>query len=69
MKRLAIFTPALVLVAALLAATPASVRASFACGLQPLKPLVPLGCDDLVLLCRCDLQGQNCRWEWVCVKR
>jgi hypothetical protein len=39
------------------------------CGLKPLKPLPPLGCKDLVAECRCDSDGRNCRWEWVCVPR
>ena len=37
------------------------------CGLPPLKPLVPLGCKDLVLKCQCDRYGQNCIWVWECV--
>ena len=45
------------------------VNAQSGCGLKPLKPLVPLGCKDLVAECRCDSQGRNCRWEWVCVPR
>ena len=38
------------------------------CGLEPLKPLVPLGCKDLKLQCTCDSKGKNCHWEWICVK-
>jgi hypothetical protein len=38
------------------------------CGLKPLKPLKPVGCDDLVAQCICDSKGQNCAWQWVCVK-
>jgi hypothetical protein len=38
------------------------------CGLQPLKPLIPLGCKDLVPQCSCDANGKNCHWEWTCVK-
>ncbi len=38
------------------------------CGLVPLKPLVPLGCKDLVPVCSCDASGDNCSWTWVCVK-
>lgn len=38
------------------------------CGLVPLKPLVPIGCRDLVAQCVCDENGQNCHWVWVCVK-
>ena len=39
------------------------------CGLRPLKPLVPLGCADLVAQCECDARGRNCRYVWICVKR
>lgn len=49
----------------LLAPSPSSAQTG--CGLKPLKPLVPLGCRDLVAECRCDSRGQNCHWEWVCV--
>lgn len=38
------------------------------CGLQPLKPLTPLGCKDLRLQCQCDKNGKNCAWSWICVK-
>jgi hypothetical protein len=69
MKRLLFWVPSLVLVAALLSTASESVCASGSCGFLPLKPLVPLGCDDLVAQCRCDSQGQNCKWEWICVKR
>jgi hypothetical protein len=37
------------------------------CGFQPLKPLVPLGCKDLVASCVCDAEGRNCKWQWTCV--
>ena len=69
MMRLAILIPALALVVPLLAMIPSSVCASGGCGLLPLKPLVPLGCVDLVPQCRCDAQGLNCRWEWVCIRK
>jgi hypothetical protein len=69
MKRLVLLTPALALVVGLFTMLPLDACASGSCGLPPLKPLVPLGCDDLVAQCRCDAQGLNCRWEWVCVKR
>ena len=38
------------------------------CGLEPLKPLVPLGCRDIVPECVCDVYGQNCHWVWYCVR-
>ena len=38
------------------------------CGLTPLKPLPPLGCRDLIPQCSCDGSGQNCHWEWICVR-
>ena len=53
--------------AAAVALTGAPSHAAF-CGLKPLKPLVPLGCSDLVAVCVCDDRGQNCRWEWHCVQ-
>jgi len=47
---------------------PVVAPAQSGCGLKPLKPLTPLGCKDLAAQCRCDSNGRNCRWEWVCVK-
>jgi hypothetical protein len=38
------------------------------CGIKPVKPIVPIGCKDLVAQCRCDARGNNCAWEWVCSK-
>ena len=67
MKRLVLII--MVMVLAILASGMLStpVTAQSGCGLKPLKPLRPLGCKDLVAECRCDSQGKNCRWEWVCV--
>jgi hypothetical protein len=42
--------------------------ASAQCGIVPIKPIVPIGCKDLRPECVCDAHGQNCRWDWVCVK-
>ena len=40
------------------------------CGFKPLKPLVPLGCKDLVARCQCERDADGfmqCRWVWDCV--
>ena len=41
------------------------------CGLEPLKPLAPMGCRDLRAVCRCteDFKTHECEchWEWDCV--
>ena len=37
------------------------------CGIQPIKPIPPIGCKDVTPQCVCDQNG-NCHWEWVCVK-
>ena len=40
------------------------------CGLPPLKPLVPLGCADIVARCQCDRDvdgALQCRWVWDCI--
>ena len=38
------------------------------CGIKPIKPIPPIGCTDLVGVCVCDAQGQNCHWQWQCVE-
>jgi hypothetical protein len=38
------------------------------CGSTPGKPSTPSGCSDLELMCRCDQDGKNCTWEWICVE-
>jgi hypothetical protein len=38
------------------------------CGIVPIKPIVPIGCKDLVAVCHCDQSGYNCRWVWECVQ-
>jgi hypothetical protein len=45
-------------------------RAQVGCGtqLQPLRPLTPIGCADLKLLCLCGPTGNNCHWDWVCTQ-
>jgi hypothetical protein len=37
------------------------------CGIVPIRPIPPIGCKDLRPVCVCDANGNNCRWEWVCV--
>jgi hypothetical protein len=37
------------------------------CGIEPIKPIPPIGCRDTVARCVCDQRG-NCYWEWVCIK-
>lgn len=46
-----------------------TTSAQSGCGLKPLKPMVPIGCADLEAVCQCDVRGQNCRWQWVCVPK
>ncbi len=55
---------------AFLASAPAPVHAQ-SCGIQPLKPLVPLGCSDLRAECACDVTpaGMKCVWKWICDKK
>ena len=62
--------PILCALTLLLCAIPtADVSARASCGVTPIKPIVPIGCDDLAARCVCDSKGNNCKWEWVCVKR
>jgi len=48
--------------------TPALAAANASCGVVPVKPVPPVGCNDLSPVCTCDEHGRNCRWSWVCVK-
>jgi hypothetical protein len=44
---------------------------SGSCGIQPIKPIPPIGCKDLRAQCNCVKQKDGtlaCHWEWVCVK-
>ena len=38
------------------------------CGLTPIKPIPPIGCQDLAPVCECDVNGDHCQWRWVCVR-
>ena len=53
--------------AVLLVGAPPCVAQS-GCGVQPVKPVVPVGCSDLVAVCTCDVHGYNCHWQWQCVQ-
>lgn len=33
---------------------------------QPIKPIAPIGCGNMVSQCLCAQDGGNCRWTWVC---
>ena len=53
---------------ALVLLTPARSQSYGNCGFRPLKPLLPLGCTDLVPVCECDARGNHCGWRWICVQ-
>jgi len=48
---------------------PMSVAEAAGCGIQPIKPIPPIGCKDLVAQCECvrTRQGLVCQWVWTCV--
>jgi len=47
-------------------ATTARRAAAANCVIQPIKPIPPIGCRDLIPRCVCSASGQ-CWWEWLCV--
>ena len=38
-------------------------------GMCGIKPIIPIGCKDMVAVCVCDQYGNNCVWTWQCVAR
>lgn len=52
--------------ALLLIATAGALSAG--CGIEPIKPIPPAGCKDVVAECICEANGRNCRYVWRCVK-
>ncbi len=43
------------------------IETSAYCGIRPIKPIKPIGCaGEMVSVCSCDKNGQNCNWAWVC---
>ena len=46
----------------------AEMSTAASCGISPIKPIPPIGCRDLRLICNCDSAGQNCTYSWRCVK-
>lgn len=67
--RLLLGTLLVLLAISVAAAFTAQERCGGGCGIRPIKPIPPMGCKDLVAVCRCDSRGCNCEWEWVCVPR
>ena len=63
MKRL--FLIIVVLAVCLIPVTVFNARA-YSCEIQPIKPIQPIGCKDLIPMCVCDKNG-NCYWQWICV--
>lgn len=45
---------------------------SDSCGIEPIKPIPPIGCKDLEAECICDKDPKTgvlkCRYRWRCVK-
>ena len=69
MKRLLALIGVVTVVSLLGLANPAPACAQTGCDLKPLKPLLPLGCKDLIARCQCETTdtGTTCRWVWDCV--
>ena len=71
MKLCILFGVSVVLSLGLVLANPEPVCATQSgCGLKPLKPLTPLGCEDLVARCQCERDDDGvlqCKWVWDCV--
>jgi len=65
--RMVILLLVLAILASVSMSTPTSAQSG--CGIKPIKPIVPIGCKDLVAQCKCDSKGQNCSWQWICVPR
>ncbi len=38
------------------------------CGLVGVKPIIPIGCRDLVAECVCNSAGTKCGYLWRCIK-
>lgn len=38
------------------------------CGIPPIPPIPPIGCHRMQPVCICDQNGNNCRWEFQCVR-
>ena len=70
-NRLWLWAAILLFFLGLVIAAPANISAGgqSGCGMKPnvMKPMVPMGCKDLVQQCVCDNKGQHCHWGWVCV--
>jgi hypothetical protein len=58
----------LLIIMTLAASLNSSIVYAQGCGVVPVKPVPPVGCKDLKPECVCDSNGQNCHWDWVCVK-
>ena len=54
------------------ALTAAFTYAQENCGIEPIKPIPPIGCKDLEAECVCDKDPKTgalkCRYRWKCIK-
>ena len=45
---------------------------SILCGMEPMKPIPPIGCRDTAWVCACEPGGssgcENCHWELICLE-
>ena len=48
---------------------PSTIAEGAGCGIEPIKPIPPIGCKDLIARCQCvrTNQGMVCQWVWDCV--
>jgi len=68
MRILAVLGALLLGALALTSAAPEPVCATNGCGVLPVKPMIPAGCQDLCPQCQCDEKGEDCRWVWACCR-
>lgn len=61
------YAAAAILAALLSMSGSAPVKAAKSCGITPIAPIAPAGCQKMQPQCVCDSKGDNCRWTFVCV--
>ncbi len=40
----------------------------FGCGIKPIEPITPIGCDSQKAVCVCNTDRTNCEWQWQCIE-
>lgn len=66
-SNLSLRQPLLGFVTALMLAFVPEAVAQGTCGIAPVAPIPPIGCQSMRPMCLCAAGGASCQWQFICI--